>query len=167
MEGNLEGTVQFGNRFVKELWSKVKPQSFDDMLRLIGLAHSTNIWRGNADGMYEERRMSFDEIPAFREDLFDMISDRLYRRGIYDNGLAYEVTEKARRGYYARVGGMDEETMLALLEIGVEQKYIFLIENVNYMFPKAHGVAYLRDAIRMMYYRTHYKKEYDKIILGK
>jgi hypothetical protein len=33
------------------------------------------------------------------------------------------------------------------------------------MFSKAHGVACLREAIAMMYYKLKYNKEYNKIIL--
>jgi len=33
-----------------------------------------------------------------------MISKRLYKKEIYDEGLAYEVADKAMRGYYARTG---------------------------------------------------------------
>ena len=75
------------------------------------------------------------------------------------------MTEKARKGYYAEIGGMDEDTMLALLNIDIDLDYIFFLEKVNYMFPKAHGVAYLREAIAMMYYKLKYNKEYNEIML--
>ena len=30
-----------------------------------------------------------------------------------------------------------------------------------------YGVAYLREAIRMMFYKKHFNQEYNKIIVGK
>ena len=167
MEGNIEGISIFDNDFMRELWKTLKPQSYDDMLKMIGFANSTNVWRDNAEDAYNDHRLSLREIPAFREDLFGFISAQLYKKGIYDTGLAYEVTEKARQGYYERVGGMDEDTMLALLNLDIDIEYIFFLEKVNYMFPKAHGVAYLREAIRMMFYKNNFNQEYNKIILGK
>lgn len=165
MEGNIEGIPYFNNGYMKDLWNKVKPLSCDDLLKLIGFAHSTKVWRDNAEDIYDEHKMTFRDIPAYREDLFYMISEHLYKKGIFETGLAYEVTEKARRGYYAEIGGMDEDTMLALLDLGIDLEYIFFLEKVNYMFPKAHGVAYLRETIAMMYYKLKYNKEYNTIIL--
>lgn len=73
------------------------------------------MWKNNADILVEENRLSFREIPAYREELYEMINERLYEKGIYDEGLAYEVADKTMRGYYARIGGVDEDTISALL----------------------------------------------------
>ena len=165
MEGNIDGVPYFNNTYMKDVWEKVKPLSYDDLLKLIGFANSTNVWRENAEWIYDDHKMALRDIPAYREDLFQMIAEHLYKKGVYDTGLAYEVTEKARKGYYAEIGGMDEDTMLALLNIDIDLDYIFFLEKVNYMFPKAHGVAYLREAIAMMYYKLKYNKEYNEIML--
>ena len=166
-EGDIEGIPMFDNVFMRELWEKIKPQSYGDLLKMIGFAHSTNVWKENGEWNYDEHRMSLREIPAFREDVFHLISGFLSKKGIHDVGLAYEVTEKAWRGQYAKSGYMDEETLMALFRLDIDQDYLFFLENINYMFPKAHGVAYLRDAIRMMFYKINFNEEYNKIILGK
>lgn len=167
MEGSIEGIQIFDNVFMRELWTKLKPISYDDMLKMIGFAHSTKAWNENGEWRYDDHKMSLREIPAFREDIFQLIAEHLRKKGIYDAGLAYEVAEKAWRGYYSKNGQMDEETMLAMFRLDIDQEYIFFLEEVNYMFPKAQGVVYLRDAIRMMFYRNNFNKEYNKIILGK
>ena len=167
MEGDIEGIPMFDNAFMRDLWEKLKPQSYDDMLKMIGFAHSTNVWNENGERNYDEHKMSLREIPAFREDVFHLISEFLSKKGIHNTGLAYEVTEKAWRGQYAKNGCVDDETLMALFRLDVDQDYVFFLANINYMFPKAHGVAYLRDAIRMMFYKSNYSKEYNKIILGK
>ena len=53
------------------------------------------------------------------------------------------------------------------VQIGCSSRvdFIFFLEKINYMFPKAHGVAYLREAIAMMYYKLKYNKEYNEVIL--
>lgn len=164
MDGNLEGIPHLDNPFMKELWKRVDPQSFGDILKLIGFAHSTNIWRDNAELIYDDHRMSLNEIPAFREELYGMICDRLYKYGIYDTGLAYEVTDKAMRGCYARAGALDPDTALSLLDLGFDTDFLFFLERVNYMFPKAHGAIYLREAVIMMVYKLNFSKEYNEIM---
>jgi hypothetical protein len=165
MKGDMKGIPLFDNSYMRELWKTINPQSYADLLKMIGFAHSTNVWSENAEHLYKEHRLSLREIPAFREELFRMISEYLRKKGIYDTGLAFDVMDKAYRGYYAKVGSVDEETVLALLQLDVDMDYIFFLEKINYMFSKAHGVAYLREAIAMMYYKLKYNKEYNIIIL--
>ena len=167
MEGDIEGISMFDNAFMRELWVKLKPQSYDDMLKMIGFAHSTNGWKENGEWNYDEHRMSLREIPAYREDVFNLISEHLRKKGIYDSGLAYEVAEKTWRGHYAKDGQIDEETMMTMFRLDIDAAFVFFLEQVNYMFPKAHGVAYLREAIIMMFYKKHFNQEYNQIILGK
>lgn len=164
VEGNIQGIPQLDSDYVSDIMSTIKPQSYDDLLKVIGFAHSTNVWKENAEYLYKEHRLSLREIPAFREELFQMLSEYLRKNGIFDTGLAFEVTEKAYRGYYAKVGGVDEETVLSLLQLDVDMDYIFFLEKINYMFTKAHGVSYLRDAIAMMFYKTKFNKEYIEIM---
>lgn len=166
LDGNIGAIPYFDNDFIRNIFNTVEPQSFDDLLKLVGFAHGTNIWLGNAETLFRDGKTPWREIPAYREELYELICDRCYKNGIYDDGLAYEVAENARRGYYARHGGVDKETRCFLLNLGFNMVFIEFLERINYMFPKAHGIAYLREAICMMFYKLQYKKEYDHIVLG-
>lgn len=165
--GNIDSVPHFDNDFMRNVFNVVRPQSFDDLLKLIGFAHGTNIWDDNGETFFNDGRMSLREIPAYREDVYEMICEKLRKNGIYEDGLAYAVAENARRGYYARHGGVDEETRHSLLNLGFDMDFIFFLEKINYMFPRAHGVAYLREAIYMMFYKLRYQKEYYDIISGR
>lgn len=167
MECDIEGIPHFDNDFIKDIWNLINPQSYDDLLKMIGFAHSTNIWKNNAEFLYREHRMSLREIPAYREDLYEMIRQRLYQKGIFDEGLAYEVTDKTMRGYYAKSGGVDEVTTSVLLSIGFDMDFINFLSEINYMFTKPQGVAYLRESIAMMFYKIEFNKEYSEIMSGK
>ena len=164
---DFQGVPHFNNRFIKNIWNTVCPQSYDDLLKLIGFAHSTNVWNNNAEILFTEQKISFQEIPAYREDLHKMINEQLYKKGIYDGGLAYEVANKTMQGYYAKIGSVDEDTMSALLEIGFDIDFVYFLSEINYMFTKAQGVSYLYEAIAMMFYKNKFSKEYNEIILGK
>ncbi len=167
IEGDIQGIPHFDNDFVKGLWSTINPQSYKDLLKIIGFAHSTDLWKNNAEAILKERKMSLCEIPAFREELFEMINERLRQNEVYDEGLAYEVTDKALRGYYAKTGGVDESTMLALFDLGFSIDFVFFLSDVKYMFTKAYGITFLREAIAMMFYKTNFNKEFNQIILKK
>ena len=167
MECDIQGIPHLDNAFVKGVWNTINPRSYNDILKLIGFAHSTNVWKNNAEYLLSEHKMSLCEIPGYREDLYEMINNQLRLKGVYNEGFAYEVTNKVMRGYYAKNGGMDEDTMFALLNIGFDMNFIFFLSYVHYMFNKAQGIEYLREAIAMMFYKTKFNKEYNEIVLQK
>ena len=167
MESGIKGIPTFDNAYMRALRETLKPQSYSDMLKMIGFAHSTGVWKDNAELIYEEHRMSLCEIPAYREELYCLVLGHLRKNGIYDNGFAYEVTEKTRQGCYLKNGGMDEDTVLSLLRLNIDIEYISFLEKISYMFTKAMGVLYLRDAIRMMFYKDNFPLEYKEIVSGK
>ena len=160
----LQAVLQYKGRFLSEAFDIAPPQCAADLLRIIGLAHSTEVWRNNADIMFYNHKILFRDIPAFREDLYDMICEKLRKNGIYETGFAYEVAEKARKGCYARNGGVDEDTLLTLSNLGFDMDFIFFIEKIQYMFPKAHGVAYLKEAIWLLFYKLNYSDAYDAVM---
>ncbi len=45
--------------------------------------------------------------------------------------------------------------------------FINFLSEINYMFTKPHGVAYLRESIVMMFYKIEFNKEYSEIMSGK
>lgn len=160
----LETLPHFKGTFFSEVFDVAPPQCAADLLRVIGLAHSTEVWWNNAENLFYNHKILFRDIPAFREDLYDMICDKLRKNGIYETGFAYEVTEKARKGYYAKNDGVDEDTLLTLSNLGFDMGFIFFIEKIQYMFPKAHGIAYLKEVIRLMFYKLNFSDEYDDVI---
>lgn len=166
-DGLFDGIPNLDTDFLRDIFNATQPTTFDEMLKLIGFAHGTNVWKENGEKYSKVGRLSLREMPAYREDVYEMIFEKLRSNGIYDVGLAYEVAENVRRGYYAKNGGIDEETMLSLVDIGFDMDFILFLENINYMFPKAHGIAYLRDAIRMMFYKLRYEKEYSAIMVNR
>jgi DNA polymerase III alpha subunit (gram-positive type) len=164
ISGNVDGIPNMDSKFMKEIIEFTKPKSYEDLLRLIGFAHGTGVWNENGEIFFDNRRMPLHEIPAYREDVYEMICEKLFKKGIYDTGFAYEVMEKARQGYYARKGEVDQSTADALLSLGFDLDFVFFLEKINYMFPRAHGAAYLKDAINLMWYKINFEKEFDKVM---
>lgn len=164
--GTIYDIPHFNNDFCKEIIRIIKPKSYGDLLKLIGLASSTNVWKNNTESLYYDHKLLFKEIPAFREELYDMICDKLRKKGIYETGFAYEVTEKTRKGFYFSNGGVDDDTLAVLLELGFDTDFISFIENVLYMFPKANAVNCFKNAMKLIFYKMSFSDEYDTIIKG-
>ncbi len=163
-DGALDGIPNINTKTIKELFQTVKPQSYDDMLKLIGCALGSCIGHNQSEKPLTECGLSLSNVPVFREDMYDMICEKLRARGIYEVGFAYEVAQNTRRGVYAR-NGLDESTKQALLSLEFNTEFCSYIEKVTYMFPKAHAASYLNDAIAMMWYKLHYPDEYSRIFM--
>ncbi len=164
LDGNIDGIPNIAAGFMKELIGLTQPRGYGEILKIIGLAFSSNVWTHNAERLFEERRMTLRDIPAFREDVYEMICEKLRERGMYETGFACDVTQKVRSGYYARKA-LDRMTLNALLDLGFDTDYIFLLEKINYMFPKAHAVAYLKDAITLMWYKLHDPETFESVFM--
>ena len=163
-DGELDGIPNINTEIVKELFQTFKPQDHDDMLKLIGYALGSCIGDNQSEKPLAECGFPLSNVPVFREDMYDMICEKLRDGGIYEVGLAYEVAQNTRRGVYARKG-LDESTRQALLSLGFNTEFCSYIEKVTYMFPKAHAASYLKDAVAMLWYKLHYLDEYSRIFM--
>ena len=161
---NFDGIPEFDTKFMKELMDQIGPKNISDLLKLIGFAHSTNVWKDNADVLYNSRKMSLSNIPACYEDIYLEIVKKLRDQGVYSTGLACEVTGKTRKGYYALYGTMDEETCISLINLGFDMDFILFIEKINYMVSKTYVVATLRESLLLMYYKTNFETEFNNIM---
>lgn len=148
------------NGFVKKLIEQTRPTDFEELLKIVGLAHSTNVW---TDVLFAAHRVTLRDIPASPEDVFGRIGEKLRVHGMTDTGLAYDVAEKTKHGCYKHSGGMEEETRVALLALGFDMDFTFLLEEIVYLFPKAQALTYLKEAMAMMWYRCRYPEQYAEI----
>ena len=167
LQGDVRGIprVDSPNGFVGRLIEGTKPQRFAEVLQIIGLSHGTGIWKGNGDKLFAEHRLALREIPVFAEDIYREIAKKLREQGIRDTGFALEVAQKARLGAYQKAGGMDEAHLHALLDLGFDLDWIFVLENTMYSLPKAQCIGYLVDAKALMWYKLNYPSEYDRIFV--
>ena len=42
------GIPEFGTQLTKEMLSEINPQTVDDLIKISGLSHGTDVWNGNA-----------------------------------------------------------------------------------------------------------------------
>ena len=162
-KGNTDGIPEFRTDFYKDMAEEVSPGSFHDLIQIAGLSHGTGVWINNAKELINQG-IPVSKVIAYRDDVFNHIEIHMLRKGMVNTGYAYKIMEDTRRGVYFR-GGVSDEMRKQLKDIGVEEWFVDSIGKIQYLFPKAHGVTYVKLAAILMWYKNHYPKEFNEIML--
>ncbi|MCF0121253.1 MAG: PolC-type DNA polymerase III, partial [Oscillospiraceae bacterium] len=150
------GVPEFGTDFVMQMLEATKPKNFSDLVRIAGLSHGTNVWLDNAETLVKEGKATLSTCICTRDDIMTY----LILKGV-EPSLAFDVMEAVRKGKVAKGGAKKWPEWRAELEKNnVPDWYLWSCERIEYMFPKAHAVAYVMMAYRIAYYKIFYPLEY-------
>lgn len=152
-----------GEKAIKQMIAFAHPQSYNELLKLIGLAHGTCTWRHNAEQLLSDGICSLVDIPATRDEVFMTIRDAMHDCDFHDTGFAYDIAKKARRGYY-REHGMDDYTNQTLSMLGFDDWFGSYIRTTHYMSTKALAELELKYSIILNWYQIYYPRDYQQII---
>ncbi len=158
--GNTEG---LRTNLYRDTVEELSPMSFYDLIQIAGLSHSPGVWFDNAKELIKQG-IPVRNVIAYRDDVFNHIEKHLLRQGMANTGYAYKIMGDTFRGVYAR-GGVSEEMKKQLGDIGIEDWFVDSIGKIQFLFPKAHGVTYVKLAATLMWYKIHYPKEFNEIML--
>ena len=150
------GVPEFGTKFVRDMLVDTKPTTFEELIRISGLSHGTDVWLNNAQTLIQNNIATLSEAICTRDDI--MIY--LIKQGLPPD-KAFKIMESVRKGKGLKPD--QEEIMRAN---NVPEWYIESCKKIKYMFPKAHAVAYVTMAFRIAWFKVHYPLAYYATFLS-
>lgn len=139
------GVPEFGTRFVREMLVETLPKTFEELVRISGLSHGTNVWTNNAQDLVKDGIVTLSEAICTRDDIMTY----LISKGLPAQN-SFKIMESVRKGK-----GLKEDQEALMRENGVPDWYIDSCKKIEYMFPKAHAVAYVTMAFRIAWFKVH------------
>jgi len=144
------GIPEFGTRFVRQMLDDTKPEKFSALVKISGFSHGTNVWLNNAQEYIKNGIASMDDAISTRDDIMRY----LILKGL-PNKNAFKIMESVRKGK-----GVNEEEAELMRQNDVPEWYIESCRKIEYMFPRAHAVAYVMMAYRIAYYKVYNPLEF-------
>ena len=144
------GVPEFGTPFTRQMLVDTQPKQFDTLIRLSGFSHGTDVWAGNIHDLIVGGVASVNETVGCRDDIMLY----LIQRGMQPS-LAFKFMEAVRKGNIHKGKPWPEGIVDKMKDLGVPDWWIESCRKIQYLFPKAHAVAYVMMAFRIAWFKVH------------
>ena len=140
------GIPEFGTKFVRQMLVDTQPSTLAELVRISGLSHGTDVWVNNAQTLVRNGIADLKHVISTRDDIMNY----LIQKGLPPK-QAFNIMERVRKGK-----GLTEDNETLMREHDVPDWYINSCNTIQYMFPKAHAVAYVTMSFRIAYFKVHH-----------
>lgn len=144
------GLPEFGTPFVRKMLDIARPKTFSDLVQVTGLAHGTDVWANNAQDLITKSGLSLQDVIGCRDD----IMTEMIARGLAPK-LSFQIMEDVRKGRKLTAHMIEE-----MKKHQVPDWYIESCDLIQYLFPKAHAVAYCIMGFRVAWFKVHHPLAY-------
>ena len=87
------GIPEFGTRFVRQMLVDTRPSTMEELIRISGLSHGTDVWLGNAQDIIKQGIAPLRKCVCTRDD----IMNQLIAWGV-ESKMAFVTMESVRKG---------------------------------------------------------------------
>ena len=144
------GVPEFGTAFTRQMLVDTQPHEFATLVRLSGFSHGTDVWAGNIHDIVVNGIAPTDKCVGCRDDIM------LY---LIDMGMepkrAFKFMEAVRKGAIHKGKPWPDGIVEEMQQLGVPEWWIESCRKIQYLFPKAHAVAYVTMAFRIAWFKVH------------
>ena len=144
------GVPEFGTGFVRGMLDDTQPSTMEELVRISGLSHGTDVWLGNAQDIITSGTATLKECVCCRDDIMNY----LISKGCPPK-LSFTTMESVRKGK-----GLKPEMEKSMEEHEVPQWFVDSCKKIKYMFPKGHAVAYVTMSLRVAWFKLHFPAAY-------
>ncbi len=147
------GLPEFGTELARRTLLETKPRSFDDLVKISGLSHGTNVYGGNARDLILDDNLTLKDVICCRDDIMTKLHD-IYGMDYSDT---FALMEIVRKGNFSKPSFADKREKYTKLmrEHNVPEYLIASCEKIAYLFPRAHAVAYVTMAVRCAWFKVY------------
>lgn len=144
------GIPEFGTGFVRTVLENTQPKTMEELVRISGLTHGTDVWLNNAEPLVMNKIAKLSEVVCTRDDIMNyLIAHDM------EASLSFSIMERVRKGR-----GLSEEMETAMVAGKIPAWFIDSCKKIKYMFPRGHAVAYVMMAFRIAYFKVHHPKAF-------
>lgn len=136
---------EFGTSFVRQMLMDTRPTTMEELVRIAGLSHGTDVWLGNAQDLVRGGKATLREVICTRDDIMNYL---ILQGG--DPSMSFKTMESVRKGR-----GLTPEMEEHMSKLPIHDWFADSCKKIGYMFPRAHAAAYVMMAFRVAYYKMH------------
>ncbi|MDD6041366.1 MAG: PolC-type DNA polymerase III [Clostridia bacterium] len=144
------GIPEFGTSFVRGMLMETRPTTMEELIRISGLSHGTDVWLGNAQDIINSGKAKLAQCFCTRDDIMNF----LISKGMQEK-MSFDIMESVRKGR-----GLKPEWEEAMREHDVPDWAIESCHKIKYMFPRGHAVAYVTMGLRVAWYKVYRPQAY-------
>lgn len=144
------GVPEFGTSFVQKVLEQTRPTTMEELVRISGLTHGTDVWLNNAESLVVSGIAKLNEVLCTRDDIMNY----LIAHGM-DASLSFKIMERVRKGK-----GLTDEMEEAMKAGQIPDWFVDSCKKIKYMFPRGHAVAYTMMGFRIAWFKVHRPLEF-------